>query len=164
MLAVLGVLAVCWLVWLVTYGVRHRRVARSFAVAPLGGLLVYGLVVASAPLHARWALSESAFDDQVARLTTPRGGTIPRVSSVPDRLGLYGVYGVDSADRVTAGSSSVQARACSTPAASHTCRTGRPARWKHGSSTRRSSSTLAVTGTPGPPTGSALGGAAAGRQ
>lgn len=91
--AVAGLLvcAAVWLTWLITYAGRRPRWSWSVAVAPVGALLVYALVVTSAPLHARWLFSRGAFDDQAARVRTATPAGMRRLVPVPARLGLYRV-------------------------------------------------------------------------
>lgn len=64
---VLGIASIIWLVRLLAYGMawRHRRhngPARWFLVAPLGGLLVLGLLMANVPLKARWQVGKHDFE------------------------------------------------------------------------------------------------------
>lgn len=88
--------AVVWAVWLVAYVVGRRRGTAGgsawwLLVAPLGGLLVVGLVMADVPLRVRWAGSKAAFE-RAARLAPP---PVPRGEDVlfdaPDRIGSYDV-------------------------------------------------------------------------
>jgi hypothetical protein len=95
--------AAVWTVKLVVYGVRRRRATaapagRWFLLAPVGGVLVVGLLVSGLAFGARWALSRASFDDAVAAVTDP-DRTSDAASLAVDgyrgsgRLGLYRVLG-----------------------------------------------------------------------
>jgi hypothetical protein len=83
--------SVVWFVWLVRR-VRRRRWSWWLPVAPAGGCLVLALVLAGAPLDARWAVSRGAFAAQVKSFpAAPVGAQDWVPMDVPGRLGLYHV-------------------------------------------------------------------------
>jgi hypothetical protein len=82
--------AALWSVRVLTYVLALRRGTAGgspgwLLVAPLGGLLLFALVLADVPLRARWAVSKPAFE-RVAS-----GGAFDG----PARLGTYDVVSLD---------------------------------------------------------------------
>jgi hypothetical protein len=85
-----------WAVRGITYLVARRRGWPTgdrrwwwFAVAPVGGVVVALLIGGSVPLQARWALSESAFEE-IVRDVTPTASVEDRVDlPAPGRIGFY---------------------------------------------------------------------------
>jgi hypothetical protein len=93
LLALLAGMALVWLIWVIATIAAQRRLRWWMAVAPLGGLLVVGLVTANVPLHVRWAGSQDAF---AAALATPDFGTNANEDgylSPPEQLGTYEIIG-----------------------------------------------------------------------
>lgn len=88
----LGIGAILWGGRLLTYLLARFRGRQTgggqrFLVAPVCGVLALGLVIADAPLEARWALSRADFDAVVDVALTD-----DTYSSIEDqRLGLYTV-------------------------------------------------------------------------
>ncbi|MFG3301773.1 hypothetical protein [Micromonospora chersina] len=84
---VLVLAAMAWIV-LVMMGIQRREWSWWFLSAP--AVVVLALVVAGAPLQARWAMSRSAFERVVATLptTSPVGVEWSSVP-VPSRIGAY---------------------------------------------------------------------------
>lgn len=89
--------AVVWTIRGVVHVVDRRRGRAGgnpiwFLVAPLGGLVVAGLLVLEAPFHLRWLLSRPAFEEAVEAVhgDTPGAGSGVRI---PGRVGLYHVVG-----------------------------------------------------------------------
>ena len=102
-------LAGYWFVRLCVCLWRTRRVAPAFLVAPLGGMLLFGLSVANAPVKVVWAVNQGTFDAVVRDLQplpapTPSDcesdACISGVLNVPKRIGMYRV---DGAERVHGG-------------------------------------------------------------
>jgi hypothetical protein len=101
-LLVFGLAALLWTIRGVAFVARMWRDIQPptggwrFVIAPFGGLLLVGLILARVPLEVRWALSEASFDRAVANL---EGAPSPRTVELDDRIGLYHV-----SERLTEGS------------------------------------------------------------
>ena len=67
------------------------RNARWFLVAPLGGVIVYLLIVGSVPLRLRWAASEPAFERLVASVDS---STTPPLRGEATRIGWYDITNI----------------------------------------------------------------------
>jgi hypothetical protein len=100
---ILALSAVLWAVRVITY-VRGRRrdgaigAAWWFLVAPAGGALVLALIISDAPLRARWALSQHAFEQAVSHVPSSPSRT-EWEQLTPDR-GRVGWYDVTTIYRV----------------------------------------------------------------
>ena len=85
--------AIAWAAW----GLPHlatsvRTQARSFAVAPIAGLLVVILLVADVPLRARFELSRSDFDAAVATVAEAgRGDDEWHGVDAPESIGTFAI-------------------------------------------------------------------------
>lgn len=95
-LAAWGVAGLAWVLLLGSRVVaRPSKLARSsrwvLAVAPLLVVATAGLVVVDAPLRARWAMSERAFDRAVATVQTASRPDRPTALATRSRLGAYRV-------------------------------------------------------------------------
>jgi hypothetical protein len=87
---VLCLAGVAWAVWVVMFGVRRRQWSWWFLPAPMIVVLALALLVAGAPLQARWAMSRSAFDQVVATLSiTSTVGDERYDVPVPSKIGAY---------------------------------------------------------------------------
>jgi len=95
-LLALLLLAAVWLVRLVIALWRPRQWSWWFVVAPVGGLLTLALLTYGVPLHARFVLSESAFQAQVKDLpAAPTDGAEWTDLAHPERIGSYRIIEVN---------------------------------------------------------------------
>jgi hypothetical protein len=91
--ALLALMAGIWSIWVVVGLVRQRRLRWWMAVAPVGGLLVAGLVMTNVPLQLRWAGSESAFTEALASPDFGRAGDENGYLSPPEQVGTFQIIG-----------------------------------------------------------------------
>lgn len=90
----LGLGALIWAGKLIVHGWRRGQgvtqpAGRWFLLAPIGGVLVAGLLVSGLAFDVRWAASQASFDQAVVAATAPAGIT----TATPGRMGLYRILG-----------------------------------------------------------------------
>lgn len=100
-LALLGLAAGIWVLRLVLGVVVAGRPGRAWALTPLAGLVLCGLLAVHAPLHARWTLAAGGFTRIAEPLSAPDRPTL-RAEDLPTgrRIGTYRIERVDVEGRV----------------------------------------------------------------
>lgn len=93
--SVLLAAAAVWAIRGATYALERREGrpparARWFLVAPVGAVVVVGILAAEAPLQLRWELSRPAFERALAAVADDTTGG-RRDAGITGRLGLYHV-------------------------------------------------------------------------
>lgn len=85
-------LAVVWVIRVLVFLIRRRRLSAWLAVAPLAGLAVLGLISIDAPLKARWILAEPSFARAAEDITA---SSEPADAWEDQHIGTYRIDGVN---------------------------------------------------------------------